>query len=108
MKKSNTIEFEIDLAKPVVPTALQKRRLSALAKKPDSSINLTDIPETSQSFWDNATRGGLYRPVKRQLTVRIDGDIIEWLKKQGSGYHSRLNRILREAMIGDLSRSPRV
>lgn len=37
-------------------------------------------------------------PEKKQLTVRIDADVIEWLKGQGKGYQTRLNRILRVAM----------
>jgi len=42
------------------------------------------------------------RPVKRQLTVRIDADVLVWLGSQGAGYHGRLNRILRSAMLKDL------
>ena len=44
------------------------------------------------------------RPIKRQLTVRIDADVIEWLKSQGEGYQSRLDAILRAAMLGDSHR----
>jgi uncharacterized protein (DUF4415 family) len=48
----------------------------------------------------SAERGKFYRPIKQQLTVRVDADVLEWLKSQGSGYQSRLNDILRSAMLG--------
>jgi uncharacterized protein (DUF4415 family) len=47
-----------------------------------------------------AERGKFYRPIKQQLTVRVDADVLEWLKSQGSGDQSRLNDILRSAMLG--------
>jgi uncharacterized protein (DUF4415 family) len=43
-----------------------------------------------------------YKPVKKQLTVRLDAVLIEWLKGQGKGYQTRLNDILKKAMIDDL------
>ena len=46
-----------------------------------------------------AERGKFYRPLKQQLTVRIDADVVAWLKGQGKGYQSRLNQILRTAML---------
>jgi uncharacterized protein (DUF4415 family) len=81
-----------------VPEALRKE-LAALAKKPESEIDFSDIPATSVEDWQAATRGKFYRPVKRQLTVRIDADVLEWLRSQGEGYQSRLNAILRAAML---------
>ena len=49
--------------------------------------------------WKNAERGRFYRPVKRQITARVDADVLEWLKSQGSGYQSRINAILRREML---------
>nr|WP_082005733.1 BrnA antitoxin family protein [Halocynthiibacter namhaensis] len=45
-------------------------------------------------------RGGIYRPVKKQITARLDADVLAWLKSQGKGYQSRMNAILRDAMLG--------
>ena len=73
--------------------------LAALATEPASEIDFSDIPATSAEDWHRATRGKFYRPVKRQLTVRIDADVLEWLRSQGEGYQSRLNAILRAAML---------
>ncbi|EEK3571854.1 BrnA antitoxin family protein, partial [Salmonella enterica] len=49
-------------------------------------------------------RGRFWRPVKAQTSVRIDADILEWLKAPGKGYQTRLNAILREAMLRELQR----
>lgn len=43
-----------------------------------------------------------YKPVKKQTTIRLDADVIQWLKSQGKGYQTRLNKILREAMLEEL------
>jgi uncharacterized protein (DUF4415 family) len=40
-----------------------------------------------------------YRPVKKQITARVDADVLAWLKSQGKGYQSRMNAILRDAML---------
>lgn len=76
-----------------------RQELAALAARPESEIDFSDIPATTASDWKGAQRGRFYRPVKQQLTVRIDADVLAWLKEQGSGYQSRLNEILRDAML---------
>jgi len=40
-----------------------------------------------------------YKPIKKTVNVRIDADIIEWLQSAGRGYQTRMNSILREAML---------
>jgi uncharacterized protein (DUF4415 family) len=81
-----------------VPEAIRKE-LAALAALPEQSIDFSDLPATTEQDWAGAVRGQFYRPVKQQLTVRIDADVLEWLKSQGKGYQSRLNTILRSAML---------
>jgi uncharacterized protein (DUF4415 family) len=81
-----------------VPESLRKE-LAALAAKPESEIDFSDLPATTEQDWHGAVRGKFYRPIKQQLTVRIDADVLEWLKSQGKGYQSRLNDILRAAMV---------
>jgi uncharacterized protein (DUF4415 family) len=75
--------------------------LAALAAKPESEIDFSDVPATKAEDWSSAARGKFYRPVKHQLTVRIDADVLEWLKSEGKGYQSRLNDILRKAMLNN-------
>lgn len=81
-----------------VPDAVRKE-LMALAAKPEGEIDFSDIPATTEDDWKGAERGKFYRPIKRQLTVRIDADIVEWLKSEGQGYQTRMNAILRREML---------
>ncbi|HUD22869.1 MAG TPA: BrnA antitoxin family protein [Acidobacteriaceae bacterium] len=81
----------------------RKRELAELAKRPDSEIDFSDIPELTEKFWKNAVRNPFYRPVKKQVTLRIDADILAWLRSQGTeGYQSRLNAVLRQGMLQEL------
>lgn len=87
-----------------VPESIRKE-LAALAARPESEIDFSDLPATKEQDWRGAQRGKFYRPIKQQLTVRIDADVLEWLKSQGKGYQSRLNDILRSAMLKNGPRS---
>jgi uncharacterized protein (DUF4415 family) len=78
-------------------TKTQARDIAILQKMKDEEIDLSDIPE--QLDWSNAVVGKFYRPVKQSLTIRLDADVIAWLKSQGSGYQTRINSLLRSAMI---------
>jgi len=60
------------------------------------------IPPSSADFWRNADRGRFYKPLKQQITARIDADVLEWLKSSGKGYQSRINAILRKEMLAAL------
>ena len=81
-----------------VPESISKE-LAALAAMAESDVDYSDIPATTAQDWKSAVRGKSYRPVKQQLTVRIDADVVAWVKGQGKGYQSRLNTILRSAML---------
>ena len=77
-------------------TNRQRSELKALEKLPDSQIDTNDIPETLD--WTGARRGLFYRPVKKQITIRLDVDLISWFKdhaKEGRGYQTDINRALR-------------
>jgi uncharacterized protein (DUF4415 family) len=80
-----------------------KRGLEKLPRGPDDEIDTSDIPELTEKFWQNAVRNPFYRPVKQQLTLRLDADIIAWLRRQGRGYQTRANALLRDAMLWDLN-----
>ena len=84
------------------PSAPERARLRALAHRPDSEIDLSDIPVLPDEVWARAERGRFYKPVKTHATVRIDADVMAWLKSQGRGYQTRLNAILRQAMLNAL------
>jgi len=68
----------------------------------DADIDYSDIPPLDESFYKKATE--IWPPAKQQLTIRLDADVLRWLKAHGRGYQTRINRILRAAMEG---RGPR-
>jgi uncharacterized protein (DUF4415 family) len=77
--------------------ASSSKELKALAALPEDRIELSDIPEVRD--WSDARRGLFYRPVKQQLTLRLDADVVAWFKSQvpgGRGYQTEINRALRE------------
>ena len=74
----------------------QRAELDALETLPDDQIDTSDIPETLD--WSGAKRGLFYRPVKQQITLRLDSDVVAWFKQQapgGRGYQTNINRALR-------------
>jgi len=78
-------------------TPEQQAEIDALAALPDDQIKTDDIPE--QRDWKGARRGALFRPVKRQITLRLDADLIDWFRRnpeRGEGYQTGINRALRE------------
>jgi uncharacterized protein (DUF4415 family) len=101
--KKKMVRYTLETLPPVTKAA--KARLKALAARPDSEIDTTDIPEMSEQQWKNAVRGRFYRPNKTSTTLRIDSDVLAWLRSGGKGYQSRLNAILRREMLAALKRS---
>lgn len=83
-------------------TSEDHAQVKRLAEMPDEDIDYSDIPRTTDADWANAVRGFFYRPRKAQMTARLDADIIAWLKRGGKGYQTRMNAILRQAMLADL------
>ncbi len=82
------------------PTEADLERLRKLSEMPDETIDYSDIPPLPDDFFVNTKRfDELYRPNKTQVTVRLDADVLAWLKKDGKGYQTRLNNILRQAML---------
>ena len=70
-----------------------KSDLARLDAIRDEDIDYSDIPELDESFFEKAT---VHWPShKRQLTIRLDEDVLDWLKRQGRGYQTRINAILR-------------
>jgi uncharacterized protein (DUF4415 family) len=77
-------------------TRKQASEIRSLAGMRDAEINLQDAPELRH--WDRAVVGKFYRPIKKPLTIRLDADVLAWLKSKGKGYQTRLNSLLRAAM----------
>jgi uncharacterized protein (DUF4415 family) len=100
MKKNHNVVYRLQPGTPL--TAKQKREIAALARMPEDEIDTSDIPELPASAWKNAVRGGFYRPVKQAVSLRLDTDVIAWLKKDGDGYQTRANQMLRERMLAEV------
>ena len=92
-----TVSYTFD----TLPTLTEKQRrdLEALAVQPDDTIDLTDLPELTEAQLAEMRPAAHYRPVKKQITARVDADVLAWLKSQGKGYQSRMNAILRREML---------
>ena len=95
--KSKMVSYTPDTLPPI--TEARAARLRALAARPDSEIDFSDIPELTAERWKKGIRGRFYRPVKQQISARVDADVLDWLKSQGKGYQSRINAILRREML---------
>ena len=83
-------------------TREQKAEIEALASLPEEEIDTSDIAEILD--WTDARRGLLYRPVKKQITLRLDADVVAWFRANapnGRGYQTEMNRVLREHAKGE-------
>jgi uncharacterized protein (DUF4415 family) len=78
-------------------TKEQKRDIAAIAAKRDEDIDFSDMPAVVD--WSRAEIGKFYRPAKTPVTLRLDADVVEWLKGFGKGYQTRANMLLRHAMV---------
>lgn len=81
------------------PTSAVRKRsteLRKLAKLSEDKIDTSDIPETTD--WSTAVVGKFYRPIKQQVTIRVDADVLAWFKAQGGKYQTAVNQALREHM----------
>jgi uncharacterized protein (DUF4415 family) len=100
MKK--TVKYTLDSANPLPLTKKQKAEIKALSEMPDSKIDYSDIPALSDESWKNAVASPFHKPTKTSTTVRVDSDVLAWLKSQGKGYQTRINAILRAAMLHEI------
>ena len=71
----------------------QKRDIRAIAAKRDEDIDFSDAPAVVN--WSEAEIGKFYRPTKKLVTMRLDSDVIAWLKADGRGYQTKANWLLR-------------
>lgn len=79
-------------------SASHDAELDQLLRLADEDIDTSDIPEITD--WSKAVVGKFYRPIKNSITIRLDADVLAWLKRSGPGYQTRINTLLRQAMDG--------
>lgn len=92
MKKAST---KISSSKKVKVSAKTR---AAYAKRDRSLDRDSDAPQLPPAYWANATIGKYYRPLKTQISLSIDNEVLDWLKSKGPGHLSRINEILQHSM----------
>ena len=87
-------------------TSKVKAELESLSQMDDDKINVKEIPEILD--WSGAQRGVFYKPVKQQITLRLDADLIHWFRMQmrgKRGYQTEINRALRDRISKQVKES---
>ena len=92
--------FDVDNPPPL--TAEERAQIEQLSKMAEADIDTSDIPESDFSKGVRLRDSDLYRALKQSTTVRIDADVLHWLRAKGRGYQTRINAILREAMVREV------
>jgi uncharacterized protein (DUF4415 family) len=100
--KTKMVSYTPETLPPL--TKVDRVRLKALAPRPDSEIDTSDIPEMTEEQWKHARRGHFYRPRKRQITARVDADVLDWLKALGKGLPipNQRDPTARDANLGEI------
>ena len=93
MSKKNTVKLTLDLNNPPLLSDEQKTRLAALAAMPDDQIDTSDAPYLPDAVWMKAA--DQLPHTKKQITLRIDAEVLEFFKHTGARYQSRMNAVLR-------------
>jgi uncharacterized protein (DUF4415 family) len=77
---------------------ISEKTRQAFRKRDRALDRDADAPQLPPDYWANAAIGKYYRPLKTQISFRIDNEVLDWLKSKGRGHLSRINEILRERM----------
>ncbi len=93
MRKNNTVKLTLDPNNPPALTDEQKARLIALEAMPDEDIDYSDAPYRPDAVWMKAAAQLPHS--KKQITLRIDAEVLEFFKHSGKRYQSRMNAVLR-------------
>ena len=80
---------------------ISARTRKAYGKRDPALDNDPDVPQLPPDYWSKAVIGKYCRPLKTQISLRIDNEVLDWLKSKGEGHLSRINKILRERMTQD-------
>jgi uncharacterized protein (DUF4415 family) len=61
-----------------------------------------EIPAPEDEFFKQTD---VHLPKKQTITIRLDADVLDWLRKQGRGYQTRINKLLRSYMKASMQRA---
>ena len=93
MKEGNIVKRTLDLKNPPALSSEQMARLNATASMSDDLIDYSDAPYREDALWMKAADE--LPQTKRQITLRIDAEVLEFFKSTGTRYQSRMNAVLR-------------
>lgn len=99
---NKTLKHGLDPLSPQPLARAPKAARKALAARGDDRSGRGESLPPGGDFWKNAIPNPFYKPIKQATTIRVDLDVLLWLKNQGHGYQTRINAILREAMLRSL------
>ena len=99
--KTKPTRYELDLDNLPPLNQQQRAEIETLKAMREETIDYGDIPPLPDDIWKKAVPNPIYRPTKALTTVRLDSDVLLWLKSKGKGYQTRINAILREAMLNE-------
>jgi uncharacterized protein (DUF4415 family) len=92
------------MKRPLNDYPLTEDQLRQLAALTDDEPDTSDSPEAPAENWANARRNPYYRPRKEPVSLRLDMDVMHWLKSKGPGYQTEINAILRRQMEAELAK----
>ena len=81
-----------------------KRRMRVTKGRRIARIKASAEDSGREGRW-SPEMGKMYKPLKKRVTLRLDADVLAWFKKQGHGYQTRINRVLRAVMMEKRKRS---
>jgi len=93
VKEKPMKRFKLDPKQLPELSEAQKSRLDAMS---DKDIDYSDIPDITVTHREAIEK--LYRPIKQTVTIRLDADVVSWLKRKYDKYQTAVNHILREHM----------
>jgi uncharacterized protein (DUF4415 family) len=105
-RREKLTSMSLEESRAYAKTPKHKAALKRLAAMKDEDIDYSDIPPLSDEQLAAMVRADRYRPVKRTITIRVDVDVLEWLKNKsgGAGYQTKLNALLRRLMLREAKR----
>jgi len=92
-KNGNTVRLTLDPNNIPPLTDQERSQLEKVAAMPDGDIDYSDAPERPNAVW--IKMGAKLPEIKRQITLRIDSEVIDFFKNTGKRYQSRMNAVLR-------------
>ncbi len=90
---SNIVKLTLDLKNLPPLTEQERAQLEAVAAMPDEQIDYSDAPYLPNAVWMKAAEQLPHN--KKQITLRIDAEVLEFFKHTGTRYQSRMNAVLR-------------